>query len=81
MRVMWSRLSVKCFFTLPDNAGLIIQSRDGFRIIGLDGKVKQHFTGNLDHMTRISDVSADGRHLLYHKLTANKDDDGEMDIW
>ena len=66
---------------MPDNAGLIIQSRDGFRIIGLDGKVQKHFTGNLDHMTRMGDVSPDGRRLLYHKVTANKEDHGEMDIW
>ena len=66
---------------MPDSAGLMIQSRDGFRIVGLDGKVKKHFAGDLDHMTRMGDVSPDGRRLLYHKVTANKDDHGEMDIW
>lgn len=66
---------------MPDSAGLMIQSRDGFRIVGLDGKVKKHFAGKLDHMTRMGNVSPDGRRLLYHKVTANKDDHGEMDIW
>ena len=28
---------------MPDSAGLMIQSRDGFRIVGLDGKVKKHW--------------------------------------
>jgi Tol biopolymer transport system component len=66
---------------MPDSAGLVIQSRDGFRIIGLNGKLKKHFAGELDHMTRMGDVSPGGRHLLYHKVTANKEDHGEMDIW
>lgn len=66
---------------MPDSTGLLIQSEDGFKIIGLNGKVKKHFAGRLGHMTRMGTVSPDGRSLLYHKVSANKEDYSEMDIW
>lgn len=66
---------------MPDSAGLIVQSRDGFRIISLDGTVKKHFAGKLGHMTRMGNVSPNGRSLLYHKISSNKEDRSEMDIW
>ena len=66
----------------PDSTGLMLRSKDGFRIIGLDGKVKKHFTGTLHYLTRMGAVSPDGRYLLYHKVASNKDAFGErMDIW
>ncbi len=36
---------------MPDSAGLMLQSEDGFRIIGRDGKVKKHFAVALEYRT------------------------------
>lgn len=66
---------------MPDSNGLMIQSRDGFRIMGLDGVEKKYFSSKVDHMTRMGSVSPDGRYMLYHRVTASKEDDDEMDIW
>lgn len=66
---------------MPDSSGFLVQTRDGFRIIGLEGEVKRHFVGRLSHTIRLGTVSADGRYLLYHKQAANKEDRSEMDLW
>jgi len=66
---------------MPDSNGLMVQFRDGFRIMGLDGVEKKYFSSRVDHMTQMGNVSPDGRYMLFHKVTANKEDHHEMDIW
>lgn len=66
---------------MPDSNGLMIQSRDGFRIMGLDGVEKKYFSIKVNYMTRMGSVSPDGRYMLYHRVTAGKEDRDEMDIW
>ena len=66
---------------VSDSNGLMIQSPDGFRLVGLDGVVKKEFLGKVDHMTALGQVSPDGRFMLYHRVTDDKEDHNEMDIW
>jgi len=66
---------------MPDSSSLVIQFVDGYRIIDLDGVEEKHFPEEVNHMTRMGNVSPDGRYLLLHKVTANKEDHSEMDIW
>ncbi len=66
---------------MPDSNGLIIQSKDGFRIMDLDGVEKKYFASKVNHMTRMGNVSPDGRYMLFHRVTANREDHNEMDIW
>ena len=66
---------------MPDSKGLMLQMRDGFRLLSLDGVVKKEFLGKMDHMTALGQVSPDGRFMLYHKVSVNKEDHNEMDIW
>ncbi|MFT5139832.1 MAG: Tol biopolymer transport system component [Lysobacterales bacterium] len=66
---------------MPDSNGVIFQAQDGFRIVSLDGVVKKEFLSNVDHMTALGQVSPDGRFMLYHRVTEDKEDHSEMDIW
>lgn len=66
---------------MPDSNALLIQSDDGYRLIGLDGTEIKYFPGKVDHMTRIGSVSPDGRLLLFHRVTLDREDHAEMDIW
>jgi len=66
---------------MPDSNGLMMQSPDGFRLLDLDGVVKKKFLGEVDHMTMLGQVSPDTRFMLYHRVTDDKQDHNEMDIW
>lgn len=66
---------------MPDNNSLVIQFIDGFRVMGLDGVERKYFPEEYHHLTRMGGVSPDGRYLLFHKRTADKEDQSEMDIW
>lgn len=66
---------------MPNSNGLIFQSKDGFRVMSLDGVEKKYFPREVDHMTWLGNVSPDGRYLLFHKVTSDKEDHDEMDIW
>jgi Tol biopolymer transport system component len=66
---------------MPGSDGFMIQSRDGFRLVSLDGAVKKEFLGDFGHVAALGQVSPDSRFMLYHKVTENKEDHSEMDIW
>jgi Tol biopolymer transport system component len=66
---------------MPDNESFVLQSDDGYRIFGLDGKLLRHHAQSVDHMTRIGNVSPDGRQLLFQQVDAAMEDHEEMDIW
>jgi Tol biopolymer transport system component len=66
---------------MPDNESFLAQYPDGYRVFGLDGKLLRHHTQAVDHMTRIGNVSPDGRQLLFQQVDATMEDHDEMDIW
>jgi Tol biopolymer transport system component len=66
---------------MPDNESLVLLSVDGYRIFGLDGKLRKHFEQDIDHMTRIGNVSPDGTRLLYQQVDDQMEDHEEMDVW
>jgi Tol biopolymer transport system component len=66
---------------MPDNESLILQSKDGFRIFGLDGKLRRHIAQDIDHMTRMGNVSPDGSQVLYQQVDEQMEDHEEMDVW
>jgi Tol biopolymer transport system component len=69
------------FTWMPDSESFVLHSKDGYRIFGLDGKLRKHFEQDVDHMTRIGNVSPDGARLLYQSVDEQKEDHEEMDIW
>jgi Tol biopolymer transport system component len=66
---------------MPDNQSLVLLSADGYRIFGLDGKLRKHFEQDVDHMTRIGTVSPEGARLLYQQVDEQMEDHEEMDVW
>lgn len=66
---------------MPDNTGLMLQTRHDFHLVSLDGVLRKDFLGEVGHMSALGQVSPDGRFMLYHKISANKEDRNEMDIW
>jgi Tol biopolymer transport system component len=66
---------------MPDNESFLVQYPDGYRIFGLDGKLRRHHAQDVDHMTRIGNVSPDGGQLLLHQVDSAMEDHEETDIW
>lgn len=65
---------------MPDSASFVVQYHDGYRVFGLDGRLRKHHAQQVDHMTRIGNVSPDGTRLLFQQVDSEMEDHEEMDI-
>jgi Tol biopolymer transport system component len=66
---------------MPDGKSFVTLNADGIRQFDLAGGLAKFYEAEMDHMTRIGNVSPDGNFLLYHQVDPTMEDHEEMDIW